>query len=101
MTMHNGHSTVGRVIVPKNQANVTHPTDGEYGDSYTYREMGKSKILRFGPRLGTAQRQFPEVVEGATFSTYRHPISVKIKVFMTKFQNRAKIAISGPILMKF
>ena len=78
---------LGRVMVPKNQANVTHPTEGEHGDSYTFREMVKSKILRFGRHLGTAQSRFPEVIEGAIFSTYRHRISVKIKVILTKFEN--------------
>ena len=31
----------------KNQKNVTHPTEGEHGDSYTYMKKEKSKILQF------------------------------------------------------
>ena len=64
---------LGLVIMQKSQKNVTHPT----GDSYIYREKGKSKILLFWRHLGTAQQQFPDVIEGAIFSTNRYRISVK------------------------
>ena len=56
--------------------NVTHPTACDHRDSYTYREMVETEILRFGQHLGTAHRLFPEVVQGPIFSTYRTPISL-------------------------